>query len=79
MGGRWINLYRVTDPLGHRVGILEARSIQASYSEPELGEELLTHSDYQYSEGYQGALNALLDGGPGKEDPAGERDRSSPG
>ena len=60
VGHRWINLHRVTDPLGHPVEILQTRSVEASHSEPDLGEDLLTHSDYQYSEEYQLALDELL-------------------
>jgi hypothetical protein len=61
VGGRWINLHRITDPLGHRVRALQTRSVEASHREPELGERLLTHSDYQYSEQYQSSLDVLLE------------------
>lgn len=57
---RWINLHRVTDPLGHRVEMLQTRSVEASHTEPELRLDLLTHSDYQYSEQYQESLDRLL-------------------
>ena len=59
VGSNWINLHRVTDALGHPIEMLQTRSVEASHSEPGLGEELLTHSDYQYSEEYQSALDAL--------------------
>ena len=59
LGGRWLNLHRPTDPLGHPVSDLGSSSWPVQHEAPELGVGLLTHSDYQYSVEYQAALAVL--------------------
>ncbi|MDN4479667.1 hypothetical protein [Demequina muriae] len=57
--GRWIHLFRETDPLGHPIAALGPASRQASHTPPRGVEHVLTHSSYGYSPEYQRALDDL--------------------
>ncbi|WP_062135030.1 hypothetical protein [Demequina aestuarii] len=57
--GRWIHLFRETDPLGHSILALGSASRQASHTPPRGVEHVLTHSSYGYSPEYQRALDDL--------------------
>ena len=65
LDGRWINLYRTTDPLGHPIAALppERNRVNDGGLELDLGPtnkpKVLNHSDYWYGEAYQPALDEL--------------------
>jgi hypothetical protein len=58
LDGRWRNLYRITDPLGHPIGLTGNSDIEAAWQVAGI-DEVLSHSDYQYSPEYQGVLSTL--------------------
>ncbi|GIG53309.1 hypothetical protein [Demequina activiva] len=57
--GRWIQLYRETDPLGHPIGAIGGSSRLVGHVPPRGVAHVLTHSSYHYSPEYQAALNEL--------------------
>ncbi|MDN4474555.1 hypothetical protein QQX09_01675 [Demequina sp. SYSU T00192] len=67
---RWLNLYRLTDPLGHPIGCLGELNIENKPTADPEGPEpyvletdgrriTMQHSDYQYGAAYQAALKEL--------------------
>ncbi|MFW7414066.1 hypothetical protein [Demequina sp. SO4-18] len=57
--GRWIQLFRETDPLGHPIDVLGAQCRPVSHVPPRGGTRVLAHSHYEYSAEYQQALDDL--------------------
>ncbi|WP_061960520.1 hypothetical protein [Demequina flava] len=57
--GRWINLFRETDPLGHSIDAIGDANRLVGHAPPRGVDHVLTHSSYHYSAEYQAALDDL--------------------